>query len=128
MRDSTQSGESFFIGIWQIIILAGYVPLLLAGSFYFARARNIALVATTLRDGHTFVSRMSGLTLAWIMASNVVAIIVTLGLATPWAAVRSYRYQAESIAMVPASGLTEFAGLAGASGPEFQLYPKSTVT
>ncbi len=100
-----------------------YISLLLAGSFYFARSRNIALTATTLWNGHTFVSNLSGLRLAWIMASNAALIIVTLGLATPWAAIRSYRYQAEAIAMVPATDLTEFADAereaGGALGAEF---------
>ena len=108
MFGNFEDSGSFVIGAIVLPLLVGYIPLLLAGSFYFARSRNIALANTTLRDGHTFVSRMSGLTLAWIMASNAVAINLSLGLATPWAAVRSYRYQAEAIAMVPASDLSEF--------------------
>jgi len=40
--------------------------------------------------------------------SNAALVVATLGLATPWAAVRSWRYQTAAIHVVAASDLAEF--------------------
>jgi uncharacterized membrane protein YjgN (DUF898 family) len=60
--------------------------------------------------------------LIWITVSNLVLLVVTLGLFTPWAMVRLTRFHVESIRVVPASDLQEFAAAApedvGAIGAE----------
>ena len=108
-------GASYF----QVLPIGVGFAAIIAMTFYFARARNIAISTMTLEGDHRFVSRLSGLRLAWIMASNAVAVIVTLGLATPWATVRSWRYQAEALALIPASDLSEFVDIERAAGPAF---------
>jgi uncharacterized membrane protein YjgN (DUF898 family) len=53
---------------------------------------------------------------------NIVAIIATLGLATPWAVVRTMRYRAERMTLVSPEGLERFvqgeSSQVGAAGEE----------
>ena len=50
----------------------------------------------------------------WLYFSNLVAILCTLGLATPWAMVRLARYRAEHFALVANGSLDEFVTELGA--------------
>ena len=52
---------------------------------------------------------MSPLPLIWISASNFVLVVVTLGLFIPWAMVRLAKFQLESVRLLPAGDLQEFA-------------------
>ena len=60
--------------------------------------------------------------LFWLYLVNILAIIATLGLATPWAAVRTMRYRAENTTLVTADGLDQFVAAessqVGAAGEE----------
>jgi uncharacterized membrane protein YjgN (DUF898 family) len=46
--------------------------------------------------------------LIWITLSNLVLVVVTLGLFIPWAAVRLARYRLESVQLQPVGDLQEF--------------------
>jgi uncharacterized membrane protein YjgN (DUF898 family) len=46
---------------------------------------------------------------AWLSVTNVLGIVCTLGLFTPFAIVRWTRYHLESISLLPAGSLDEFA-------------------
>lgn len=61
--------------------------------------------ACTLRPGKLFA----------IYIVNIVAIILTLGLFTPWAVVRTLRYRAENLSLVAPGGLGEFTNAVGAN-------------
>ena len=81
-------------------VLAGFAVLavffLLQLGFYFYRAgvRNIAFNATTLEGGHALKSTLSRKRYIFIIFTNLIATLFTLGLAHPWAAVRTWRYLA----------------------------------
>ena len=53
----------------------------------------------TTVGGHSFTSTLRALPLLWILLSNLVATIGTLGLFWPYAQVRITRYLAEAVTM-----------------------------
>jgi uncharacterized membrane protein YjgN (DUF898 family) len=72
-------------------------PLIFLAFFYYAAGvRNIAYNSTTLEGGHYLASSVGRGRYVWIMVTNFLATIFTLGLLRPWAAVRTWRYIADS--------------------------------
>ena len=69
-----------------------------------------------------FESSMRGRDYMWIYLSNVLAILASLGFATPWAVMRTLRYRASKFAVISSGPLDGFvqAGAAGvgATGQE----------
>jgi uncharacterized membrane protein YjgN (DUF898 family) len=82
---------------------AGYVFALVTYAIYIAlyayvraRTQNLVTNATTigpLRLAGTLRARR----LAWLYLSNIIAVLLTLGLATAWATIRVARYRAENL-------------------------------
>ncbi|MDO9418306.1 YjgN family protein [Pararhizobium sp.] len=64
----------------------------LAGLIYRAGVRNVAWSSGLLDGKHELKSDLSRLRYAWIVLSNMVITILTLGFMRPWAAVRQARY------------------------------------
>jgi len=91
------------------------------GPVFHALMTNLIWNNTRL-GAHRIECNMSPLRLIWITVSNLVLLVVTLGLFTPWAMVRLAQFHVESIRVVPASDLQEFAAAApedvGAIGAE----------
>lgn len=108
MPDSTNAFSLGQIGLWQLVIFAFYVPIILSFLFYRAGVRNIAYNATVLDQQHRFHSNISRLRYLWIIFSNFFLIIITFGLMRPWAAVRTWNYQAEKTALLANGPLDEF--------------------
>ena len=85
--------------LWNHILLAVLLAtavFIVVTSFLFrALCRNILVRTLTLGDAVKFNSSISPLLLAWIVTSNFFAIILSLGMLIPWAAVRQYRYLAQ---------------------------------
>ncbi|WP_288195069.1 DUF898 family protein [uncultured Phyllobacterium sp.] len=100
MKAEASSGEVAFI----LLIYLLFVPVLLiyavTGLLYSAGIRNAGLSATTFDDRHYLYSDMPRWTYAWVMISNLVVTIVTLGLMRPWAAIRLARFHADYTAIV----------------------------
>lgn len=98
-----------------------YVALLAAMVFLRVRYTNLLWNNTQLQ-GHRFESSLRARDVMWLYASNVVAIICTLGLAVPWAQVRLARYRAEHFAVVTKGSIEEFVAASesrhGATGAE----------
>lgn len=63
---------------------------------------------TTVLDEQRFDCRLETFPLAGIYLTNWLLIIVTLGLAIPWAKVRMARYQAQCLTLVAAGALDQF--------------------
>lgn len=90
--------------------LAGFVPLLALMAvrpYVTARLQNVVWNGTQLGE-HRFESSVSARRLYLIGVTNLIAIVCTLGLFMPFAAIRSARYRVESVAMLPAGSLDEF--------------------
>jgi len=84
------------------------VLFMVTGSYYRALTRNIMVNGLRLRGGIRFRSNLSGLALGWIMVSNLVLVVISLGLLHPWAQVRRYRYLAETVEIRPISEMQGF--------------------
>jgi len=100
-------------GGWENAALAAIpVVYVLAFAFIFAftRSRVSNLVFNTTRlDGQvSFKSALRARALARIYIVNALAIVLTLGLAIPWAAIRTARYRAECLALECEGGLESF--------------------
>jgi len=63
---------------------------------------NLILNHTRMEEESFFESKLGFGAVLWIMLSNVVAVIATLGLAYPWAKVRLARYRADNTRFVAA--------------------------
>lgn len=82
---------------------------------------NTVWNATRLGE-HRFECRLRIGPLAWILTTNLLLIVLTLGFYLPWASVRLARYRAQCLSLLPASPLDEFQAAAmrevGAFGEE----------
>lgn len=77
-----------------LIVILAYLAIGLAYTAYTVVVRNHAFASLELQGGHRFASDMAILPYAWIIVSNLVLIICTLGLFIPFAQVRVARYKA----------------------------------
>jgi uncharacterized membrane protein YjgN (DUF898 family) len=72
------------------------IPLLIvyaiAAVLYRVGVRNVVMNATLLDGRHRLFSDMGRLRYLWIVVSNLLVTVLTLGLMRPWAAVREQRY------------------------------------
>ena len=102
-------------------LLAVYVGIFAAMIFLRVRYANIMWNNTRI-DAHQFQCTLRARDMMWIYASNVVAIIVTIGLAVPWAMVRLARYRAEHFSVLVSGSIEDFMAASesryGAGGAE----------
>jgi uncharacterized membrane protein YjgN (DUF898 family) len=78
--------------------------------FAYIRARTTNAVFNNLRVGPLrFECLLRARRLIWIYVSNVVVLLLSLGLATPWAVVRTMRYRASRMTAIAAGPLDSFA-------------------
>jgi uncharacterized membrane protein YjgN (DUF898 family) len=94
-------------------IFAGIVAYLLFififVSYFQARIGNLVWNSTRL-DNIGFESSLRGRDLLWLYFSNLLAIMLTFGLATPWAQIRAVRYRASKLALVGDIDFDQFVG------------------
>jgi uncharacterized membrane protein YjgN (DUF898 family) len=89
-----------------VVVIVFYLGLFC----YRAIARNVVFGDLELAKVHSFKSRLSGIRLAWILISNTLLTVLTLGLLQPWGAVRRWRYEMETLTLIPGGPLDEFIG------------------
>ncbi len=92
----------------QVAIFAVYVSVLVAYLAYAAGVRNIAFNATSIEGGHQLLSGIPRFGYAWIIISNLLVSVATIGLMIPWAAVRTWRYLSYYSALETTEGLDKF--------------------
>jgi uncharacterized membrane protein YjgN (DUF898 family) len=101
---------------------AFYVPVVVLYAAYLAvfaylRARIGNLTANgTIAGPLRCRSTLRARDLLWLYASNIVAVLATLGLAMPWVTMRMARYRTANLSLVGHAPLDAFAAAAGASG------------
>ena len=76
-----------------ILVAAMYLPFIIAGLIYKGLAYNIAFNHLSIKSNQ-FSSRLNVIQWSWIVLSNMVLILCTLGLFYPWARVRAAKYKA----------------------------------
>jgi uncharacterized membrane protein YjgN (DUF898 family) len=103
-----QMMQAKMAAIMPIVGLA-YLGMILASMFIMAysitRQRTYVYGNTTLDNEITFGSTLKAKQFAWIMITNFLAIIATLGLAMPWAKVRVARVMLENTQVHADEGL-----------------------
>ncbi|WP_024889900.1 YjgN family protein [Luteimonas huabeiensis] len=73
------------------------------------RTRYLNLMWNNARLGpHRFESTLRVRDVLWLYAGNLVVVLLTLGLATPWAMVRLARYRASRFAVLVQGGIEDF--------------------
>ncbi len=100
--DPSQALKFLFILYGAVIVLAVSI-----GPAFHALITNLIWNNTRLGE-HRIECRISPWRMIWITASNLVLVVLTVGLFTPWAMVRMTKYQLESVRLLPASDLQEF--------------------
>ncbi|HAU67885.1 MAG TPA: DUF898 domain-containing protein [Gammaproteobacteria bacterium] len=94
------------------IVVVMYIGLLFLSIAIFTylqvRQREYILKNSTIDGRIGLASTMSARSLAWVSFSNLLAIIVTLGLAIPWASVRMARYVANHTQVDTSQGFSDY--------------------
>ena len=88
--------------------LALVVPIYGLMFVFAALYMNLKYQLTTLRD-HGFETRITGFGFAWVWISNIVLVVLTLGLFLPFAKVRLTRYLASHLSFAAKGSLSDFA-------------------
>lgn len=90
-----QAMEEMMSGALLLVIGPVYFAMIAASflviAYAYARQRTYIFANSRLDETIGFASTLRASSLAWVMATNFVAIIFTLGLALPWAKVRMAR-------------------------------------
>ena len=89
------------------ITILSYVAYLYIFAYVRAGILNATWNQATLGNVH-FACTLKATKLFGIYLVNILAIMVTLGLATPWAVVRTMRYRAQNLEIVAAGSLEAF--------------------
>lgn len=102
-------GNLATIGVTTIFaLIAGtYLVILLVVPVFLTQIQNLIWNNTRIK-GHQFTCDMTWGQTAFIMATNLLGILFTLGLYIPFAQVRMMKYRMESMTLVPAGSLDEF--------------------
>ena len=98
--------------VWLMILLVALVYILFIFGFlgYLqARIGNLIWNNTTL-DKLSFRSSLRARDFAWLYFTNIVAIMLTFGLATPWAQIRMARYRTSKLQIVGDVDFDQFVG------------------
>jgi len=93
----------FFVIAYLLLILTS----LLIVPYFVSRIQNLVWNKTALGE-HRFSSTLSVFGMAWIMFSNFILVVLTLGLFKPFADIRLARYRIENVALLPAGNLDDF--------------------
>lgn len=114
--NSAALGSGMIAGIFAV-----YLGMFAAMIFLRVRYANLMWNNTRL-DAHRFQSTLRVRDMMWIYATNLAAIVLTIGLAAPWAMVRLARYRAENFSVLVSGSIDEFLAASdsryGAGGAE----------
>lgn len=120
VNDSYDGSEQQMILISILLVYAVLIPIIVlyvfVGMIYRVAVRNVVLNAMLFDKVHPLHSDLSRLRYLWIMISNTVVTIITLGLMRPWAAVRETRYMVEHTGVRPQGEIGEVVASIQASG------------
>ena len=116
----SQAGAGLGAGMIAAVV-AFYLGFFAISVFLRVKYGNLLWNNTRVGE-HRFESSLRARDMMWIYASNLVAILCTLGLAVPWAMIRLARYRAENFTFVAVGSVDDFIAEAegehGAAGAE----------
>jgi uncharacterized membrane protein YjgN (DUF898 family) len=102
--DSAPSLWMIFLVSYTVIGLVWFMINSLIDTMVF----NLSLGNTKIDERHGIEARLSPLTIIWIKVTNLILVLLTVGLLYPWAKVRLARYHAKRMALLATSDLSEF--------------------
>jgi uncharacterized membrane protein YjgN (DUF898 family) len=94
-------------------VLALYLLSFVIGAIFLTMLQNLIWNKTAL-GAHHFNSDIKSSRIVFITVTNIIGIICTLGLFTPFAQIRMLKYRLESIELVAADPLDDFVAATGA--------------
>ncbi|WP_296225365.1 YjgN family protein [Ralstonia sp. UBA689] len=103
---NAQAGAGQIVGL-VIVAVFMYASMLFLAPYFMSRLQNVVWNHTTL-GAHRFQSQVGAGKLFWIYVSNAVLIVITIGLFTPFARVRTLRYKLDSMTLLAAGSLDTF--------------------
>lgn len=111
MRDIFKNPKALLVGVLAGLgILITYLLFLFGFAGYLqARIGNLVWNNTSL-DELTFKSTLRARDFIWLYFSNVVLIMLTFGLATPWAQIRMAKYRTSKLAIIGDVDFDQFVG------------------
>lgn len=95
--------------LFSLIAVPVYAGYVLAYAYVQAHSGNLAWNNTQLGPLR-FQSTLLGRRMAKLYLGNALGIIVSLGLLTPWAVMRTLKYRADNLQVLPEGELTDFQG------------------
>ena len=94
-----KGGASYLQTLPPLALLVLFFAIYLVAVLYLPTAlTNLTWSATSI-GGHRFESKLRVLELGWIHFSSALAVLCTLGLLAPWAAVRLARYRMDKLTL-----------------------------
>ncbi len=97
-----------FLPFIVVLYLGMIFTFILPYIYYSVRSFNLAINHLTLDSKHRFGSNVVVREYAWILVSNLIVTLLTLGLMAPWAHVRKMKYLAAHFFILPQGSLDEF--------------------
>ncbi len=107
MKEWLTSPLAWLIGLGGLLLYSFFIFGFLG--YFQARIGNLVWNNTTL-DKLSFKSSLRARDFFWLYFSNMVAIMCTFGLATPWAQIRMARYRASMLSIVGDVDFDQFVG------------------
>jgi uncharacterized membrane protein YjgN (DUF898 family) len=104
------------VGAFMLIALVYVVTVLFLATLLGTMTFNLAVNGTRLGEALQLESTLSPFVMVWIAFSNLVLLLVTLGLFSPWAQVRVQRYFASHLAVSGPASMDGFVASAAAAG------------
>lgn len=116
---STLEALFYNVGLWTflpLLVLAWFGMIMI---YFKILARNILINALVMGGVARFGSDIDALRYQWILLSNFAVSVCTAFLMYPWALVRSWRYQAQCVAVQPLVSAKTFVDTETAAGHAF---------
>lgn len=99
------------------VMFALLIAAYLASYAIFQAGVSNAVYGSTRLGPHRLHSRLRGLPLTWLYVSNTLAIVASLGLLVPWAAIRTLRYRLDTLALTAGGSLDDLVASEAAVSP-----------
>ena len=119
--DDSRLRPLIFAAALLAALIAYFGLFLLLGPYVISRLQNIVWCNTTLGP-HQFECELSARRIAFLQFTNILCILLTLGLFTPFAQIRNARYRVSAMTLIAEGDLAQFAAgtadEAGAFGAE----------
>lgn len=111
MAEAAESSQKIGpLAVLAQLVAYGFIVLigLMFRAVMTARTTNHIYGVTQLASRVRFASSLTSRKLAWLYFSNLMAILLTLGLATPWARIRLMRYRVQKTQVFARGSMDEF--------------------